>query len=214
MDEWAAGTAGGPLSSPQWDVGQQFQLEVKEHNIRGCLVLELVDKDMDARDTAGQQADDSNWPAVQITVCEGKGKNIKLTRDDTPKVLLQAASKQPYPDGVILEIPLNAYVCSGRGRRPPQAAHHACAPRARRLPKTDAPYIILPTTTEPGVLHKFAISAYTNRPAELSRVTAEPCGICPGNCKECPMVHILRKMDALDTRFANHLSFLERIPAA
>jgi len=151
------------------------------------IALELVDKDMDARDEAGRQADDANWPTVQIAVCEGKGKNVRLTSDEAPKVLFQARSRDPYPDGLILEIPAN------------------------RLPKSDKPYIILPMTSEPGVVHKFAISAYTNHYAELSKVNPEPCNLCPGDCKTCPMVQIMQRIDALENRFNNHLSFLEQI---
>jgi hypothetical protein len=61
------------------------------------------------------------------------------------------------------------------------------------------------------VQHKFAISAYASQEVEFKKVTPEPCDLCPGDCKTCPMVQIMRRLDALETRFDNHLSFLEKL---
>mmetsp|Transcript_15023 Transcript_15023/g.46005 ORF Transcript_15023/g.46005 Transcript_15023/m.46005 type:complete len:722 (-) Transcript_15023:347-2512(-) len=184
-DEWDAQTAGGPLSGPTWDLGPQFQLEVKEQRTRVFLALELVDVDRDGRDEAGIQDLDSVFEQVQVAVCEGKGKNVRLT--DQPKVLYMATSKQPYPDGCILEIPMDG------------------------LPRSETPYIVIPFTTNPGVKHKFAISCYTNYHHEFSKVNPEPCNLCPGDCKTCPMVQIMQRLDLLETKFDNHLSFLEQL---
>jgi len=158
---------------------------VKEQRTRVFLALELVDVDRDGRDEAGIQDLDSVFEQVQVAVCEGKGKNVRLT--DQPKVLYMATSKQPYPDGCILEIPMDG------------------------LPRSETPYIVIPFTTNPGVKHKFAISCYTNYHHEFSKVNPEPCNLCPGDCKTCPMVQIMQRLDLLETKFDNHLSFLEQL---
>jgi len=186
-DEWDAETAGGPLSSAGWDVGPQFQLEIKEPRTRVFLALELVDVDRDGRDEAGIQDLADAFAQVQVAVCEGKGKNVRLAAADVPRVLYTAKSKEAYPDGCILEIPMDG------------------------LPRSDKPYIVLPFTTQPGVRHKFAISCYTNYTHEFSKVNPEPCNLCPGDCQTCPMVEIMRRMDVLETKFDNHLSFLEQL---
>jgi len=187
VDAWEAATAGGPLSVAGWDIGPQYQLLIKESNTRVFLALELIDADRDGRDTAGIQSVFDAYPLVQIAVCEGKGKNVLLTAADGVKVLFGCRSREPYPDGCVLELPAHA------------------------LPRSDTPYVVLPYTAERGVLHKFAVSCYANKDVDFYKANPEPCDLCPGECKSCPMVQIMRRLDALETRFDNHLSFLEKL---
>mmetsp|Transcript_5363 Transcript_5363/g.13308 ORF Transcript_5363/g.13308 Transcript_5363/m.13308 type:complete len:731 (-) Transcript_5363:186-2378(-) len=186
-DAWEADSAGGPLSSPQWDTGPQYQLLIKEPGTRVFLLLELIDADRDGRDQAGIQSIFDAFPQVAIAVLEGKGKNVRIGGPDAPRPFYGSKSRDPYPDGLILELPADA------------------------LPPSPNPYLILPFTCDPGVRHKFAIAAYASKEVEFSKVNPEPCDLCVGDCKTCPMVQIMRRLDALETRFDNHLSFLEQL---
>jgi hypothetical protein len=113
-----------------------------------------------------------------------------------------------------------------RGRRvsPRARAAHAAAAasparparplsRGRRLPQSENPYVLIPFTSEPGVRHQFALSVFASREVDFSKIVPQPCDLCPsgGECKSCPMVQIMRRLDALETRFDNHLSFLEKL---
>mmetsp|Transcript_333 Transcript_333/g.833 ORF Transcript_333/g.833 Transcript_333/m.833 type:complete len:705 (-) Transcript_333:365-2479(-) len=167
VDAWDKETAGGPLSAPTWEISPQFQLTVRESRTRVFLLLELIDFDTDGRDEAGMQDVWAELPAVQVAVCEGKGKNVPLSAaDGAPTVLYAKRSKDVYPDGLILELPVDG------------------------LPRSDTPYIVIPMTSEAGVKHKFAISCYSNLPVDFSKVVPDPCNWCPGDCKQCPMVQV------------------------
>ena len=49
---------------------------------------------------------------------------------------------------------------------------------------------MLPYTAERGVLHKFAVSCYANKDVDFYKANPEPCDLCPGECKSCPMVQV------------------------
>lgn len=142
VDGWEKETAGGPLSGSTWDISPQFQLTVREQRTRVFIGLELLDSDVDARDEAGMQDVWARLPTVQLAVCEGKGKNVALGAADGPKVLYAKRSKEPYPDGLMLEVPIDG--CAARAPlarpQPPCArprASPACAPpHARRAPQS------------------------------------------------------------------------------
>lgn len=69
-----------------------------------------------------------NYPTVQLAVLQGRGKNLKLSSAEPPAVLFGARSKAPYPDGLILELPADAYAAAAAAplpsARPPRSSRH------------------------------------------------------------------------------------------